>query len=88
MDERTQIDMAEVASSIRLTHTLTIHGTADDTIPISDAAEFGERIRLHTLRDVEGADHRFSDEQHATEVTELAARFFIAASARAVMRGR
>lgn len=88
MDARTQIDMGEVASAVQLTHVLTIHGTADDTIPIADASEFGDRIRKHTLQAVEGADHRFSEEQHATEITELVARFFIAASARAVMRGR
>lgn len=88
LDERLQTDMGEVASSVRLSHVLTIHGTADETIPVSDAAEFDERIRLHKLEMVEGADHGFTSEQHASQVCDLVTRFFIAASARQVMRGR
>ncbi|KAI8804284.1 Alpha/Beta hydrolase protein [Cladochytrium replicatum] len=48
---------------------LTIHGTADDVVPVSDAAEFSNRIANHTLRLITGANHLFLGE-HAVQVVD------------------
>ena len=77
MDERLSTDMEAAARAVRHSRVLTIHGSADDTIPVSDASEFARCIRNHTLHVVEGADHGFSEEVHATEAVEQAVKFFL-----------
>lgn len=77
MDERLATDMEAAARAIRRSRVLTIHGSADGTIPVSDASEFARCIRNHTLHVVEGADHGFSDEAHAAEAVEQAVKFFL-----------
>ena len=73
MQQRLSIDMAAAAASIQHSHVLTIHGTADRTIPVEDAHKFADHIEHHTLRTVEGANHRFS--QHGDEAIALALDF-------------
>lgn len=75
MQERMTTDMVDEAKKIRNTEVLTIHGSADDTIPLADAEEFDRHISHHTLKIVDGADHRFS--QHKDAFVPLAAEFLL-----------
>ncbi|XP_060960957.1 putative uncharacterized protein YDL057W [Cannabis sativa] len=52
---------------------LTVHGSADKTIPVDDAIEFSKIIKNHKLQIVEGADHRFSD--HQAELASIVTEF-------------
>jgi len=54
---------------------LMIHGTDDEIVPYSDAADFAEKqgITLHT---VTGADHRFSEQNHKENAITRACEFF------------
>lgn len=52
---------------------LTIHGSADSTIPVDDALEFAKIIPEHQLLIVEGADHKFSS--HQDELASAVLRF-------------
>lgn len=75
MHERISTDMTAAAASIQHSTVLTIHGTADRTIPMADAEMFAEHIKLHKLKLVDGADHRFT--QHADRVIQLAVDFML-----------
>lgn len=65
LQDRISLDMAAVAKKIRLSEVLTIHGTADKSIPVADAHRWGKHISSHQLCIVEGADHCFRSEDHA-----------------------
>lgn len=47
----------------------TIHGTADEIIPIEDAFEFDKIIPNHKLHTVEGANHCYTS--HQTELASI-----------------
>jgi alpha/beta superfamily hydrolase len=42
---------------------LTIHGSADELVPVEDAHEFAKRISNHVIRIMEGADHKYKLQQ-------------------------
>ena len=42
---------------------LTVHGSADEVIPVEDALEFAKLIPNHKLHIVEGANHNYSAHQ-------------------------
>ena len=52
---------------------LTVHGTADETIPVEDGRSFDKVIINHALVLVEGADHRFS--KHREDLQEIVSSF-------------
>lgn len=52
---------------------LTIHGTADQIIPVEDASEFDKIIPNHKLQIVEGADHCYT--KHQTELASIVVNF-------------
>ena len=78
MQERMTTDMEAAAKAIVRARVLSIHGSADDTIPVGDALEFARCVANHTLHVVEGADHGFSQEAHAAEAVNQAVQFFLA----------
>ena len=58
MNERLTLDMDCVR---RITaRVLTVHGTADTTIPVADAHRYAELIPHHTLRTLDDADHNYT----------------------------
>ncbi|KAB2079855.1 hypothetical protein ES319_A05G031300v1 [Gossypium barbadense] len=66
--ERLSLDMHEVCLKIpRECRVLTVHGSADEIIPVGDALEFAKIIPNHKLHIVEGANHNYTSYQ-----TELA----------------
>lgn len=68
MHERVNLDMAAAASKISLTEVLTIHGSADTTVPVEDAHAYSKAIRPHTLTVIDGADHSFRNTAHADQL--------------------
>lgn len=48
---------------------LTVHGSADEIIPVEDALEFAKIIPNHKLHIVEGADHNYTS--HQTELASV-----------------
>lgn len=52
---------------------LTIHGSSDNVIPVSDASEFHRLIPNHQLQIVEGADHSYT--QNKTELASTIVNF-------------
>ncbi|KAI3854093.1 hypothetical protein MKW92_048652 [Papaver armeniacum] len=48
---------------------MTVHGSADEIIPVEDAFEFDKVIANHKLHIVEGADHCYT--KHPTELAEV-----------------
>lgn len=42
---------------------LTVHGSADEDIPVEDAKEFAKIIPNHQLKIIKGADHGYSSHQ-------------------------
>ena len=56
---------------------LTVHGSADETIPVEDALEFAKIIPNHKLHIVEGADHNYTS--HQTELASVVLSYLKAA---------
>ncbi|KAL0337280.1 UNVERIFIED_CONTAM: hypothetical protein Scaly_2003100 [Sesamum calycinum] len=64
MMERLNTNMHEACLSIdKRCRVLTVHGTADEVIPVEDAREFAKIIPNHKLQIVEGANHGYSSHQ-------------------------
>ncbi|KAJ0243330.1 Alpha/beta-Hydrolases superfamily protein [Hirschfeldia incana] len=51
---------------------LTVHGTNDSIVHVTDASEFAKHIKNHKLCLIEGADHEFTSHQHQLASTVLA----------------
>ncbi|KAL6747077.1 Alpha/Beta hydrolase protein [Haematococcus lacustris] len=66
--ERMQLDMEAAARRITLSEVLTVHGTADTTIPPKDAEAFSRCIRQHCCWMLEGADHCFRSKAHTDQM--------------------
>lgn len=52
---------------------LTIHGSADEVIPVEDAHEFAKIIPNHQLQIIQGADHCYTS--HQNELAPVVLRF-------------
>ena len=78
MEERRSLDMAKVAQAIQDSQVLTIHGIDDSTIPYTDAQEFDKLIRHHRLHLVKGANHNFTQPEHAQELIQAVINFVTA----------
>jgi len=62
--ERLNTDMHEACLKIdKECRVLTVHGSADEVIPLEDAKEFAKIIPNHKLEIVEGADHCYTKHQ-------------------------
>ncbi|KAK9705451.1 hypothetical protein RND81_07G058200 [Saponaria officinalis] len=62
--ERWNTDMHEASLKIdKECRVLTIHGSADEIIPVEDAYEFAKVIPNHRLHIVEGANHCYTEHQ-------------------------
>lgn len=51
----------------------TVHGSADETIPVEDAYEFAKHIPTHKLCVIEGADHCYT--KHRKELSDAVVGF-------------
>ena len=54
---------------------LTVHGSADMTIPVEDAYEFAKLIPNHKLHVIEGANHNYT--AHRKEVADAVVDFIM-----------
>ncbi|EFH53826.1 predicted protein [Arabidopsis lyrata subsp. lyrata] len=62
--DRLNTDMHEACLKIdKECRVLTVHGSADETVPVEDAKEFAKIIPNHELKIVEGADHCYTKYQ-------------------------
>ncbi|XP_039164723.1 uncharacterized protein LOC104430929 isoform X2 [Eucalyptus grandis] len=52
---------------------LTVHGSADEVVPVSDALEYAKIISNHKLQIIEGADHRYTS--HQAELASIVSSF-------------
>ncbi|CAD6238166.1 unnamed protein product [Miscanthus lutarioriparius] len=52
---------------------LTVHGSADKTIPVEDAYEFAKHVPNHKLHVIEGANHNYT--AHRKEVADAVVDF-------------
>lgn len=63
--DRLNTDMHEAALRIdKNCRVLTVHGSADEIIPVEDAYEFSKIIPNHKLHIIEGANHSFTEHQN------------------------
>ncbi|KAL6497368.1 hypothetical protein OROGR_029297 [Orobanche gracilis] len=61
MKERVNIDMHKACLSIDVScRLLTVHGSADRTVPLKDAIQFAKILPNHQLKIIEGANHGFT----------------------------
>ncbi|KAL6615446.1 hypothetical protein ACP70R_037716 [Stipagrostis hirtigluma subsp. patula] len=69
LTERLNTDMRTASLSIsKECRFFTIHGSADEVIPVEDAYEFAKHIPNHKLRVIEGANHCYTD--HRKELSD------------------
>ncbi|PQQ16988.1 uncharacterized protein Pyn_02840 [Prunus yedoensis var. nudiflora] len=66
-------------SDCRECRVLTVHGSADETIPVEDALEFSKDNTNHKLHVIEGADHCYTS--HQAELVSVVLDFIKAGSA-------
>lgn len=72
--DRCQTDMKSAALSIpKNCRVLTIHGSKDEVIPVTDAFEFDKLITNHVLQVIDGADHCYNFNQN--ELTSVVLNF-------------
>ncbi|KAL6615036.1 hypothetical protein ACP70R_037306 [Stipagrostis hirtigluma subsp. patula] len=72
--ERLDTDMHAASVSIsQECRFLTVHGSADETIPVEDAFEFAKLIPNHKLQVIEGANHNYT--AHRKEVADTVVEF-------------
>ncbi|HWO94166.1 MAG TPA: alpha/beta fold hydrolase, partial [Dehalococcoidia bacterium] len=77
LDDLAGWDVREHARRVRAP-ALIVHGTADESVPTSDAAELASFLRpeLVSVHLIEGADHVYSDAGALREVQGLVAEWF------------
>ncbi|XVE54071.1 hypothetical protein DITRI_Ditri03aG0052500 [Diplodiscus trichospermus] len=76
--DRLSTDMHEACLKIpRECRVLTVHGSADEIIPVEDALEFAKIVPNHQLHIVEGADHIYTC--HQTELASVVLSYLKAA---------
>lgn len=64
MTERLNTNVHEACLSIDANcRVLTVHGSADEVIPVDDAKEFAKIIPNHQLKIIEGANHGYTSHQ-------------------------
>jgi uncharacterized protein len=74
VEERSNLDSSFVRS-IRHSHILTLHGSMDERVEVSNAIEFAKNIRNHELFIVEGADHNYNGLLHMPIMVATIAEF-------------
>ncbi|CAD7695713.1 unnamed protein product [Ostreobium quekettii] len=76
MAERMNTDMEAAARKIKLSEVLTVHGTADQVIPVEDSQRFSECIKPHSLFTIDDANHNFANPVHAQAMIQKITNFF------------
>ncbi|EAY74661.1 hypothetical protein OsI_02556 [Oryza sativa Indica Group] len=72
--ERLSTDIRAVSMSLtKECRFFTVHGSADETIPVEDAYEFAKHIPNHKLQVIEGANHNYT--AHREELADAVVDF-------------
>ena len=74
IEERTLLDSSHV-QLIATSHVLTIHGSADEMVEVSNAYRFADAIKPHQLKIINGGDHAFNGLRHMDELTDTIEAF-------------
>ena len=74
VEERSKLDSSFVRS-IRRSHVLTLHGSRDECVDVSNAKEFAKNTKNHELFIIEGADHNFNGLRHMPIMVDTIAEF-------------
>lgn len=75
LQERVTLDMAPYCAAIKNSKVLTIHGTADSTIPVQDGQQIADRIAGSEIVVVQDADHNFRTGSTAQTMIDAVVRF-------------
>ncbi|XP_039051046.1 uncharacterized protein LOC120192328 isoform X2 [Hibiscus syriacus] len=72
--DRLETDMRKACLKIdKLIRVWTVHGSADEVIPLEDALEFAKIIPNHQIHIIEGANHGYTS--HQTELASAVVKF-------------
>jgi alpha/beta superfamily hydrolase len=74
VQERSNLDSSFVRN-IKSAAVLTIHGSKDEAVPVSNAHEFAKTIARHELLIIEGADHNYNGLRHMQTMVNAVAKF-------------
>ena len=80
VEGRNEFDISTIAASATgLEHirTLTIHGDADNLVPVENAYKFHDVIPNHSLHIVKGADHNYNGLKYMNELVSVTASFLL-----------
>ena len=75
MNARISHDMTKICQAIKNSRVLTIHGSADQTIPFEDAHEFAKNTKHHQLTVIDGASHNYHVNKHSNQMIQSAVDF-------------
>ena len=74
LEERSKLDSLFV-KNIESATVLTIHGSKDGVVGVSNAHEFAKTITKHELLIIEGADHNYNGLRHLQTMVDAVAKF-------------
>jgi alpha/beta superfamily hydrolase len=74
LQERSSLDSSFV-KNIQCSAVLTIHGSKDEAVHVSNAYEFAKAIAKHELLIIEGADHNYNGLRHLQTIVDAVAKF-------------
>ena len=76
LQERIDTNMQEACSKIGpRTIVLTVHGTADDSVPVSNASLYHKALPGSQLELLEGTDHTFSSSADREQMIKVVVEF-------------
>ncbi len=72
---RSSHDMSEVAARIKVSKVLTIHGSKDEIVPVTDAEKIHQIIPNHSLKIIEDANHDFKGLTYIEDIVSAISSF-------------
>mmetsp|Transcript_36944 Transcript_36944/g.75313 ORF Transcript_36944/g.75313 Transcript_36944/m.75313 type:complete len:259 (+) Transcript_36944:270-1046(+) len=75
IEERANLDASFVSQISHDLSVLTIHGSADKTVPVDDAYKYNEHIPSHTVKIIDDADHNFNGLKYTSNIVSCIAEF-------------
>lgn len=75
IDERANFESSFVSQISHDVSVLTIHGSADKTVPVDSAYKYNEHIPLHTVKIIDDADHNFNGLKYSSNIVSCIVEF-------------
>eukprot|EP00892_Ulva_mutabilis_P006954 jgi/Ulvmu1/4630/UM002_0361.1 len=70
LQDRLDLNMEQICARILCSEVCTVHGSADQVIPVDDARRFSAAVKNHRLHVIDGADHNFRRPEHAQQLIQ------------------